>query len=133
MPCRSAAQPPPPPPPLRAVSPRTPQRRVVAPQWPCRSAQWLYRGRAPCAHLAVSWPRSQYNAMPLAILSQYNPRCIAICFHQKLGCSCHKTICCIVTQAQPTLSIAIHSSVLQYTAVYCNTLPAFEASLSAIQ
>ena len=28
------------------------------PTVPCRSAQWPYRGRAPHAHLAVSWLRS---------------------------------------------------------------------------
>ena len=85
---------------LRSPAACAPQRSACAPQ------------RSACAPSTSSRAPSRPSRAPSA---------------QQPGCSCHKTICCIVTQAQPTLSIGIHSSVLQYTSslsslTLCNTM-----------
>ena len=62
------------------ASARSPSTRVrpnacctpsPAPTVTCRSAQWPYRGRAPRAQPAVSWPRSRYR-LPSGLALSHN-------------------------------------------------------------
>ena len=68
-----------------------------APTVPCCSAQWPYRGRAPRAHLALSWPRSRYRL----------PSCLALS---------HNTVYVLRYNAHSlqATSLAIQTCLLQY-------------------